>query len=196
MPSAPTLLAQTTLQGTSAKQLNPWTNGYWEPSTCIIKQAPRLSGWLWSSARSRTSSRLWQPTHCGNGKSEHWGTMHKEINIFPVFNSWRVIRSFLWSNLTIAYAMARMGILCEEAAWNSNVTNTPDTIRIWDIKHNVAFNWKLSLVNVSSWSQKSLNVILHYLPLVPMFSVEEVKVPPCRGNAKAQPTEAPKASAF
>lgn len=47
--------------------------------------------------------------------------MYKEINIFAVFNNRRVIRSFLLSNLTIAYAEATMGVkkLLEIIMWKT-----------------------------------------------------------------------------
>lgn len=48
---------------------------------------------------------------------------------FPAFTSQRVTRSFLQSNSVIRYPVARMGILCEEAARNHNAENTPDAIQ-------------------------------------------------------------------
>lgn len=72
---------------------------------------------------------------------------------------------FSANNLTRGYAVARMGILCEEDAWNCNVENIPDTIQSWGIKHKIAFNRQLNLVNVVMKPKKYWHIMLCYLPL-------------------------------
>lgn len=92
----------------------------------------------------------------------------------------------------------RICLECEFCAnsWNYNVENIPGTIQSWDIKHRIAFNWQLSLVNVMSWSWKHLAIMLCYLSSTIDIQRGWGKSTPMQRWHMALPAEALKASAF